>query len=59
MTEFSPLADGKLYAARILMTTINAARNHVMFSNPLLVLRTPKIAFELEKLDAKPPPFDS
>src|SRR5574344_1215577 len=41
------------------MITIAAARPQVNFSTTSVVLRTPMIAFEEEKLDARPPPFDS
>jgi len=43
----------------MLKTTINAASVHVAFSTTSVVLRTPMIALEEEKLDARPPPFDS
>ena len=41
------------------MITIAAARPQVNFSTTSVVLRTPMIAFEEEKLDARPPPYDS
>lgn len=43
----------------MLSTTIAAASPHVAFSTKSVVLRTPMMAFEDEKLEAKPPPFDS
>lgn len=42
-----------------LKMTNNAAKVHVDFSIKSVVLRTPIIAFEAEKPEAKPPPFDS
>lgn len=42
-----------------LKMTNNAANVHVDFSMKSVVLRTPIIAFEAEKPEAKPPPFDS
>ena len=43
----------------MLKTTSEAARPHVAFSTKSVVLRTPIMAFDDEKFEAKPPPLDS
>lgn len=42
-----------------LNTTKAMARAHVVFSTTSVVFLTPMIWFEDEKLEARPPPFDS
>jgi len=45
-------------AANTLQRTITDTNVQVAFSKKSVVLRTPIIWFELEKLDARPPPFE-
>ena len=59
ITLVSDVETGATYAQMMLSTTIAAASPHVAFSTKSVVLRTPMMAFEDEKLDARPPPFDS
>ena len=59
ITLVSDEDTGATWAHTMLNTTIAAARPHVAFSMKSVVLRTPIMAFDDEKFDAKPPPFDS
>ncbi|CQB89234.1 Uncharacterised protein [Chlamydia trachomatis] len=52
-------ALGTTYAQATLNTTIKIANPHVVFSITSVVFRTPIMAFDEEKLEANPPPFDS
>lgn len=46
-------------AEMTLKTTMAIASPHVAFSRKSVVFLTPMIWFDDEKLEAKPPPFDS